>query len=225
MKKLLLTIVAGLVLSANVCAEVVKVLLADGKEIKSTLIKYSETLLVIESNTFVNYSKKLTPEQVVYFEIESVGRFESKDGIFVLDEKSVAQLESNEMSINAQKEKHNDFWQRAREEARVGYTGTRTIPSNPNEVIGRAFLSTGGVALGIGLPCLAAGLATCIAGNVGITVNNVEQKANSVEASYYLFGVGASLTIISIPLIVHGKRIAEMKVNYTGNGAGAAINF
>jgi hypothetical protein len=37
--------------------------------------------------------------------------------------------------------------------------------------------------------------------------------------------MGAALTIVGIPLNVHGKRIAEMNINYTGNGAGLSFNF
>ena len=230
MKRFLFILVEILVTSAYTNAENVKVVLKDGTEINGELISYNESLLVVEPDAFIKYSKKLKPKDVVSFEIEGVGRFFSADGQFLLDESTVEQYlnrKQQELTDNlandSTEEVSTDFWQRVLDERRV--QKRTTLPSNPNEVIGRAFLSTGGIALGIGLPCFVAGIATCVAGNVNVTTSNIEQKANCVEASYYLFGVGASLTIISIPLIVHGRRIADMKVNYTGNGVGTTVNF
>ena len=230
MKRILFILMEILVTSTYINAQDVKVMLKDGTEIKGELISYSESILVVEPDAFIKYSKKLKPKDVVSFEIEGVGRFFSTDGQFLLDESTVEQYlnqKQQELTDNlandSTEEVSTDFWQRVLDERRV--QKRTTLPSNPNEVIGRAFLSTGGIALGIGLPCFAAGLATCIAGNVGVTTSNVVQKANCVEASYYLLGVGACLTIVSIPLIVHGKRITEMKINYTGNSVGATMNF
>lgn len=230
MKRFLFILVEILVTSAYTNAENVKVMLKDGKEINGELISYNESLLVVEPDAFIRYSKKLKPKDVTSFEIEGVGRYFSTDGQFILDESTVNQYvnqKQQELTVSivndSTKEVSTGFWQRVLDERRV--QKRTTLPSNPNEVIGRAFLSTGGIALGIGLPCFVAGIATCVAGNVNVTTSNIEQKANCVEASYYLFGVGASLTIISIPLIVHGRRIADMKVNYTGNGVGTTVNF
>lgn len=230
MKRFLFILVEILVTSAHINAENVKVLLKDGTEINGELISYNESLLVVEPDAFIKYSRKLKPKDVNSFEIEGVGRYFSTDGQFILDESTVNQYvnqKQQELTVSlandSTKEVSTDFWQRVLSEKSA--KPQSTLPSNPNEVIGRAFLSTGGVALGIGLPCFVAGIATCVAGNVNVTTSNIEQKANCVEASYYLLGVGASLTIISIPLIVHGRRIADMKVNYTGNGVGTTVNF
>lgn len=230
MKRFLFILVEILVTSAHINAQNVKVMLKDGTEIKGELISYNESLLVVEPDAFIKYSRKLKPKDVNSFEIEGVGRYFSTDGQFILDESTVNQYvnqKQQELTVSlandSTKEVSTDFWQRVLSEKSA--EPQSTLPSNPNEVIGRAFLSTGGVALGIGLPCFVAGIATCVAGNVNVTTSNIEQKANCVEASYYLFGVGASLTIISIPLIVHGRQIADMKVNYTGNGVGTTVNF
>ena len=222
MKKFAFILVALFAVCVSVCAEDVKVLLTNGKGLNGKLISYNESLLIIEPNTIVKYEKTLTPEKVICFEIEGVGSFKSQNGVFVPDGKSVQQQDLQSLATDSTKEAPADFWQRVLSERA---NKTKIQPSSPNEVIGKAFLSTGGVALGIGLPCLVAGVATCIAGNVGITDSNIVQKANCAEASYYLFGIGASLTIISIPLLVHGKRVADMKFNYTGNGVGTTLNF
>ena len=42
----------------------------------------------------------------------------------------------------------------------------KQLANNPNYAIGKALKVSGATSLGIGIPCLAAGLATCIAGNV-----------------------------------------------------------
>jgi len=96
---------------------------------------------------------------------------------------------------------------------------------NPNYAIGKALKRSGTAAMVIGVPCFAAGLATCIAGHVGVTQWNALAKSNCIEASYYLLPIGASLTIVSIPLYVEGKKLMELKMNYTGNGVGVAMNF
>ena len=102
----------------------------------------------------------------------------------------------------------------------------RVMAGNPNYAIGKALKVSGATAIGLGIPCLVAGVATCIAGNVGIvTLSNANSKANCKEASYYLFGMGAALTVVGIPLYVGGKKIMDINVNYTGTGAGLAFNF
>ena len=109
----------------------------------------------------------------------------------------------------------------------------KVLAQNPNYVIGKALKSTGGLALGIGVPSLLVGSILMAYGNVGrvdFPKNSEENERNKTKdkcaaAGYVLLPVGATLTIIGIPLYVHGKRIAELNINYTGNGAGLALNF
>jgi hypothetical protein len=42
---------------------------------------------------------------------------------------------------------------------------------------------------------------------------------------YILTPMGAALTIVGIPLYVHGKKMLQLDIQYTGNGAGVALNF
>ena len=59
-----------------------------------------------------------------------------------------------------------------------------------------------------------------------VGLNNIwvlNQTPGRENIRNYTFGNGASLTITGIPLFVKGKQIMEMKVNYTGNGAGLAF--
>lgn len=118
-------------------------------------------------------------------------------------------------------------------------------PSNPGEVIGKAMKTTGAVSLGFGIPCLLAGTILTAVGHSGFTIdlndgyltekealdklveigNKGTNRSNMQIAGYVLLPIGASLTIIGIPLHVHGKKIMTMNFNYTGNGVGVGVEF
>ena len=53
--------------------------------------------------------------------------------------------------------------------------------------------------------------------------NGKVRTANN--AGIILTSTGAALKIIGVPLYCYGKRIMTLNVNYTGNGAGLALNF
>ena len=105
--------------------------------------------------------------------------------------------------------------------------------ANPNLVIGNALKKTGSVCLGVGIPSLLVGTILVAYGTTGTvdlpkTVEDAEKNATKgkcATAGCVLLPMGAALTIVGIPLNVHGKRIAEMNINYTGNGAGLSFNF
>lgn len=120
---------------------------------------------------------------------------------------------------------------------------TKPQPSDPNKVIGKALKTTGAVALGIGVPCLFTGtilMAVGLSGLKGelkenistkkldkVQTINAEMDINSklATAGYILFPIGASLTIVGIPLHIHGNKIITMNLNYTGNGIGVGVEF
>ena len=52
---------------------------------------------------------------------------------------------------------------------------------------------------------------------------NSQKKQNCTIAGCVLMPFGAALTVVGIPLTVKGKQLMELKVNYTGNGAGLAL--
>ena len=104
----------------------------------------------------------------------------------------------------------------------------KEMANNPNTAIGNALKVSGATSLGLGIPCFAAGLATCIAGNtmnVSKYGTGLTTKSRLLETSYYLLPIGASLTIVGIPLYVEGKKLMEVNINYTGNGLGLSMNF
>lgn len=208
MKKLFLLSLAS-IMTASLMAESVNVYLTNGKTIKGELISYDKNVLAIEPYTLVKYERKLRPYEVEYFEIEGVGRCNSINGFFVFDE-STRIIPVEKAPIAEVKPK-------------------KVLPANPNEAIGKAFKTCGGVAIGIGVPVLTAGTILTVVGHVlptsGINDSRIGIRARCCEAGCYLMPIGASLTIIGIPLMVQGKRIAELNFNYTGSGVGMSVEL
>ena len=111
-------------------------------------------------------------------------------------------------------------------------------PGDPNYMIGKALKSTGGVAIGVGVPCTVAGAILLAVGksaekslynpDLDNLSNNLKKGIDSSNlqlAGCILLPLGASLTIVGIPLYAHGKKIMTMNFNYTGNGVGVAMQF
>lgn len=210
MKKILLVLTAIFALLSSVHATNVSVMFTNGQTIDGKLISYSDTSLVMEP-TFYQTKKQIEvkPERVRYFKISGVGDFFVQDGKFVPSDKTKAKLEKKQINQES------------------------LLASNPNEVIAKAFKSTGGICIGIGVPSLIVGGILVGVGNSGVDTNGkaadvaakAKTKAACAAAGYVLMPMGAALTIVGIPLHAHGKRIGELNVNYTGNGAGVSFNF
>lgn len=126
--------------------------------------------------------------------------------------------------------------------------------ANPNQVVGEAMKTTGTVSLAVGVPCLAAGMACLMYANFVpnpmanyttnqtranadnrlqyLSLDEYRTKAEAFTASthaaevagYILTPMGGALTVVGIPLYIKGNKLT-MSVNYTGNGAGLALNF
>lgn len=138
--------------------------------------------------------------------------------------------------------------------AQKAQNGSSKRAANPNVELGKALKNTGVISMSVGIPCVAAGIASLVYANMlpnptaGYTTsqslanqnpnlqymsvddyvtklgeyNGKVQAANC--AGYLLTGAGAALTIVGIPLYIYGKQMT-LNVNYTGNGAGLALNF
>lgn len=126
--------------------------------------------------------------------------------------------------------------------------------ATPNQVVGEAMKTTGTVSLAVGVPCLAAGMACLMYANFVpnpmanyttnqtranadnrlqyLSLDEYRSKAEAFTASthaaevagYILMPMGGALTVVGIPLYIKGNKLT-MSVNYTGNGAGLALNF
>lgn len=212
MKKFLFILMAFAATTLTVQATTVNVTFNQGNNIEGQLVDLNDTTLVIRSYFSATGDKELTihPERVNYFYISGIGRYNVVDGKFVPDAKAQAKLAKRQ----------------AENAAHAKVVSERA--ANPNLVIGNALKKTGNVCMGIGIPSALVGAILVGVGNSGTNTTDVEKlktKANCAAAGYVLLPMGAALTIVGIPLNVHGKRIAEMNINYTGNGAGVSVNF
>ena len=212
MKKFLFILMAFVATTFSALAATVTVTFNNGQNMEGQLVNLTDTTLVLRAYYAATGDKEITilPERVKYFHISGIGRYNVEEGKFVPDAKAQAKLEKT----------------RGEREAHAKLVSERA--ANPNLVIGNALKKTGGVCMGIGIPSAIVGAILVGVGNSGTDskdVSKLKTKANCAAAGYVLLPMGAALTIVGIPLNVHGKRIAEMNINYTGNGAGLSFNF
>lgn len=193
-----LLIICVFALTANVSAQNCTLKMTTGQTMQGTLVDATDSTV-----TFL-MDEAIQPVVIPASRIQS-GTLPHKGKLLVKDGKVVIQT-AEEMKAAQHKE----------------------IANNPNYALGKALKVSGATSLGIGIPCLAAGLATCIAGNVMYVSKygtGLTTKSQLLETSYYLLPIGASLIVVGIPLYVEGKKIMEVNVEYTGNGVGLSMNF
>lgn len=191
------------------CAQSVTIQFNSGLTYYAHIMSISDTAIVVQSNNS-NAQITLVPERVNTIKLKNGDTYIPENGIFVLH------------SGQEMRDKANQY-----EEARM---------VDPNYVIGKALKSTGGACLGLGIPAAIAGAILVGVGSKEVTMNakmspkelvdaadEVRMRGNCKTAGYVLLPFGASLTIVGIPLSIKGKKIMELKVNYTGNGAGLAL--
>ena len=214
MKKFSLILLAFFALGFSAYAAVVTVTFTSGRTIDGRLIEINDSLLVLEESV-THAEMQLPPEAVKHCVVTGLGRYNSVNGKFVPTESVQNKLEQK----------------RIKDEEHAQEVQARA--ADPNNVIGKALKTTGATALGVGIPSLFIGAILMVAGssgqNSGSSAQEITQKAqtraNCMTAGCVLLPFGAALTIVGIPLHVHGKRIAEMSLNYAGNGAALTLNF
>lgn len=102
------------------------------------------------------------------------------------------------------------------------------LAADPNYVIGKALQTSGTIGLSIGVPSFVMGAFLRVLGareTKSTDIHKVEVNGRLIEAGDYLMGVGASLTIIGIPLYVGGKHVINMSLTTTGTSVGARVEF
>ena len=214
MKKYFVILLLLLCTAISALAVNVSVHFNNGLVLDGTLVSQTDTTIVVTPED-ANPPQDIVikTERVKYFHVRGVRRFFSEDGKFIPSEKAQAKLEKNQAKQ-----------QKIVEQKRI-------MAANPNEVIGKAFQSTGTVCMSIGIPSLVTGAILLGVGNTKVEgtseedIKKIESYSKCAAAGYVLLPMGASLTIVGVPLFVHGKRIAELNFNYTGNGAGISMNF
>lgn len=205
MKKLLFCLLIAFVVVIPSMANQVVVTLLDGRTIEGELISRNDSVVVIKKSATSN-ELQIKPIGVSYIKIKGEGRFIPIDGKFYPEDYGKAYRKR----LQREKLAEEKFQMRS------------ALNNTPNKLFGEALKTTGTICLGFGIPCLAAGFATCIAGHVDPTT---VAQTNCAVASYYLLSVGASMTIVGFPLYIKGKKMMELNVNLVENGAGVALSF
>jgi len=107
--------------------------------------------------------------------------------------------------------------------------------ADPNYAIGHALLCTGGVTLGVGVPCVITGSILYVFSKKDLSNEEkknektikeaAEKRSDMASAGCIIAGAGAALSIVSIPLIIEGKKIVDLSLQISENGAGVAVKF
>ena len=202
MKMNYLLLICAFFIAIGVSAQKTSLKMTNGQTLNGTLIDATDSTVIFMVEGEVNAQTFTIPAaRIVSGKLPHDGRLLVNDGRIIIQ---------NKEDIIAAKQKK--------------------MADNPNFAIGKALKVSGAFSIGIGVPCLAAGLATCIAGNVMYVsrygmVSDLTTKSQLLETSYYLLPIGASLTLVGIPLYVEGKKIMDLNINYNGNGLGLAMKF
>lgn len=216
MKKIFLAMMALIAMSISAYAESINVRFLAGHSIEGEVVYRDDTLVRMIPYYYGKREElRVVPAEVNFFEVSGIGRFYVQDGRFVPTAKAQERMEKKEAK------------QRAHErEAQVKVSRQlHDRAADPNAVIAHALKTTGAAAIGLGIPSLFVGTILVAVGNAPSAKINSITRMNCATAGYVLMPFGAALTVVGIPLHVHGKRLAELKFNYTGNGAGIAMNF
>ena len=213
MKRLFFIIAVVFSASDIYSEENVRVITNDAMEVEGIFINGTDSLYTIRciDNNMRTYVIKHYGSDTISFRIADIYEVHMYGKVFApLNGKLVVKKKNNgTQSIN--------------QDASATY---RVSPSNPNYVVGKALKSTGTTCFGVGIPCMLAG---AIMWGVGINKSQDYTNFNSgikiTSAGMYLTAFGSALTVVGIPLCIHGKKIMEIDINYTGNGAGVALQF
>ena len=212
MKRILLILALAVSAIATFAQDPVKVTTSDGKVISGYFVIGTDTTYTIKCTDHYITNKygtdtitfRMADIREVYMYNKTFVPYEGK----LVAKKSVTSKLGTEVAIVSNGQQSTIYTSK---------------PGDPNYMIGKALKSTGSVALALGVPCLVTGSILMAVGYEAdldmITKNQV------VTASCILFPIGASLTIVGIPLYAHGKKIMTMNFNYTGNGVGVAMQF
>lgn len=216
MKKIFLAMMALIAMSISAYAESINVRFLAGHSIEGEVVYRDDTLVrMIPYYYSTKDELRIVPAEVNFFEVSGIGRFYVQDGRFVPTAKAQERMEKKEAKHLAH-------------ERDVQVRVSRQLhdrAADPNAVIAHALKTTGAAAIGLGIPSLFVGTILVAVGNAPSAKINPITRVNCATAGYVLMPFGAALTVVGIPLHVHGKRLAELKFNYTGNGAGIAMNF
>lgn len=232
MKRILLILALAVSAIATFAQDPVKVTTSDGKVISGYFVIGTDTTYTIKCTDHYITNKygtdtitfRMADIREVYMYNKTFVPYEGK----LVAKKSVTSKLGTEVAVVSNGQQSTIYTSK---------------PGDPNYMIGKALKSTGGVAIGVGVPCTVAGAILLAVGQSKLHNNNILDNKNVTikdVVNYYdqqatiqnlnlagciLLPLGASLTIVGIPLYAHGKKIMTMNFNYTGNGVGVAMQF
>lgn len=229
MKRILLILALAVSAIATFAQDPVKVTTSDGKVISGYFVIGTDTTYTIKCTDHYITNKygtdtitfRMADIREVYMYNKTFVPYEGK----LVAKKSVTSKVGTEVAIVSNGNQSSMYTSK---------------PGDPNYMIGKALKSTGGVAIGVGVPCTVAGAILLAVGksaekslynpdpDLDKLSNNLKKGIDSSNlqlAGCILLPLGASLTIVGIPLYAHGKKIMTMNFNYTGNGVGVAMQF
>ena len=127
--------------------------------------------------------------------------------------------------------------------------------ADPNKMFAKTFTTMGVIDMAVGVPCIVAGISCLMYANfmedptAGYTTSKAvaEQYSNrkyisskdyvdklqsyydkknaANTAGYIHTPLGGALTIVGVPLYLYGRRLMQLDIKYTGNGAGVSATF
>jgi len=225
MKHTLFTIMALMAFAIGAVAEEVEIQTKEGKKYIGELRGRTDSTLTIYNRyslkTFIFYA-----DEIVEANTAQGGRFTVENGKIVGNS-------------------YEELYMRRKEEEKVRM-------GDPNYAIGKALKSTGTTAMIVGVPSLFIGTILVSTGFGKVNKynemtkdiasgkyvdtkkysklkNEVEQNAETLKncqiAGCVLMPFGGALTLVGVPLYVHGKQILEFAVQVNDNGAGVAVKF
>lgn len=200
MKQLFLTLLMSFLTTIPLLAQMpqAKVTTIDGQFIKGSYLMRTDSTITIRVTSNVNYFKQKYGTDVITLPISEIAL------------------------LNLEKQ---DYQPMDGELVLVKKTELQGVKmGDPAQTIGRALKSTGSTAIAVGIPVLISGVACLAAGQSMLNKDSIKSSKLNLAGSV-LLPVGASLTIIGIPLYAHGKKIMQMNFVYTGNGAGISMNL
>ena len=229
MKRIVLILALVVSTVANFAQDPVKVTTSDGKVISGNFIVGTDSTYTIKCTDSYIVNKygadtitfRMADIREVYMYNKTFVPYEGK----LVAKKSVTSKLGTEVAVVSNGQQSTIYTSK---------------PGDPNYMIGKALKSTGGVAIGVGVPCTVAGAILLAVGksaekslynpdpDLDNLSNNLKKGIDSSNlqlAGCILLPLGASLTIVGIPLYAHGKKIMTMNFNYTGNSVGVAMQF
>lgn len=216
MKKLILTFFTIIICVTSSQAEEYEVFTTDGKKYTGELVERTESSITLYN--------RYTLQKTCFLSSEIVEATSAQGSRFVVEGGRIVGLSYEDRLIR----------QKQAEKSRMG---------DPNYAIGKAFKSSGSIALGVGVPCFVLGtiLYACgVSYSPSISLNKSSEDlftetnrvikesktaSDCATTGVIFMSMGGAMTIMGIPLYVHGKRIMDLSLQVSENGAGVAFSL